>query len=82
VVRGYTSVSPLTEAEVALIPALVAGRLAMTLAITARRARQHPENRAYILRNAPAAFKGLVRLLDAPPGRAEVQFRRAAGMTP
>lgn len=63
--RAYTAVLPLTPEEVALLPDLVAGRLALTIGITAWRAAEYPENSAYILRNAERAFAGLERLTGA-----------------
>ncbi len=59
---GYHAVSPLHEEEVALLPALIAGRLATTIIITALRAARHPDNRDYILKNLPAAVRGLESL--------------------
>ncbi len=60
--RAYNAVLPLTPEEVELLPDLVAGRLALTIGITAWRAAEYPENSAYILRNAERAFAGLDRL--------------------
>ncbi|CAJ48066.1 phosphotransferase [Bordetella avium] len=65
-VASYHQVLPLGEAELALIPDLIAARLLITVAITGWRARQHPENRQYILRNNALAWNGLARL-DALP---------------
>lgn len=65
VIAGYESLRPLSAAEQALVMPLVAGRLAMTLAITAWRAGLHPENATYILRNAAAARTGLEQILAA-----------------
>jgi Ser/Thr protein kinase RdoA (MazF antagonist) len=62
IVSGYAAVRPLPAAERDLLPGLIAGRLAMTLAITNWRAALHPDNAAYILRNAGVAWTGLERL--------------------
>jgi len=51
VTGGYHEVLALTPDELALIPALVATRLALTSVITAWRSALHPENASYILRN-------------------------------
>jgi hydroxylysine kinase len=51
VTGGYHEVLELTADELALIPALVATRLALTSVITGWRSALHPENAAYILRN-------------------------------
>jgi Ser/Thr protein kinase RdoA (MazF antagonist) len=61
-VAGYHAVLPLTEQEMDLLPAFIAARLAMTVLITEWRAKQNPANGGYILRNNPAARKGLKRL--------------------
>lgn len=51
ITRGYHEVCPLDEDELALIPALVATRLALTTVITSWRSALHPENASYIMRN-------------------------------
>lgn len=61
--QGYQQVSPLTRAELQLLPLLAAVRCAMTLCITERRARIFPENRGYILRNHAVASAGLRALM-------------------
>jgi len=58
---------PLTAAEIALLPDLVAARMVTTLAITSFRAARYPENAAYILRNFPSAAQGLSALAAAGP---------------
>ncbi len=58
---------PLVQAELALLPDLVAARMVTTLAITSFRAARYPENAPYILRNFPSAAAGLVALADAGP---------------
>ena len=52
---GYNRVRELQQAEVELIYDLIITRNVMTIAITHWRAKQHPENRDYILRNEPRA---------------------------
>jgi Ser/Thr protein kinase RdoA (MazF antagonist) len=70
---GYHGVRPLGVEELAVLPVLIAGRLAMTVAITEWRARRDPDNAPYILRNNPAARRGLAALgaagLDALAAR-------------
>ena len=61
-VGGYHAVSPLEAEEIGLLAPLIAGRLAATLIITSLRAATDPENRAYILKNLPAAVRGLESL--------------------
>ena len=51
IAAAFHAVHPLQEEEVALLPDLIATRLALYLAITSWRATLHPENAEYILRN-------------------------------
>lgn len=73
-VAGYHSVLPLSAEEIAVLPVLVAGRLAMTIAITEWRARRDASNAAYILRNNPAARRGLSALDSIGLAAAGVQL--------
>jgi hydroxylysine kinase len=59
VVRGYHSHSPIDKPELEILPVLMGARLAMTVEITSWRAEIYPQNRDYILRNAPSARAGL-----------------------
>lgn len=77
---GYHGVLPLQRAEIALLPDLIALRLVMTVAITSWRARLHPGNAAYILRNAPLAWRGLTRLAKLPHAEALMRLRAACEM--
>jgi hypothetical protein len=61
-VAAYQRIQPLPAAALALLPDLIATRFAMTVLITEWRSRLQPENRAYILRNNPAARNGLQAL--------------------
>jgi hydroxylysine kinase len=58
--EGYQTISPLQEAEVALIHDLVMARIALRVLIYEWRVELFPENRDYILRNSQGAW----RLLD------------------
>ena len=60
----------LSREEQVIIPDLVRMRLAMTVLITNWRAGLYPENRAYILRNEPAAVAAL-KALSAGAGALE-----------
>jgi 4-aminobutyrate aminotransferase-like enzyme/Ser/Thr protein kinase RdoA (MazF antagonist) len=62
VIEGYQQVEPLREEEIALLPDLVAARLAMGLAISAWRLRGHPENAAYIADDDPLLGAALAQL--------------------
>lgn len=59
-VAAYHRALPLRDEEIRLLPLLIEARLAMTLLITGYRARLHPENAAYILRNNPSARAALL----------------------
>lgn len=80
-VARYHHMNPLTDPEIALLPDLIAARLLLTVVITGWRAKQHPENRTYILRNNAPAWIGLARLAALPQGRARDILSRACGAT-
>ncbi|MFC0409800.1 phosphotransferase [Roseomonas elaeocarpi] len=61
---GYRAVRPVPEEEAALLPVLIATRMAMTVLIAHWRAARQPENAPYILRNMPGARTGLAALAD------------------
>jgi hydroxylysine kinase len=77
-IKGYHSVTPLTSSELALLPSLMATRLAITVVITEWRARRYPHNRAYITKNTPYAAHGLALLAALPDGEAAATFARMA----
>ena len=77
IVRAYHAVHPLTAEETDLLFDLVSMRMAMTILITEWRARRYPENRAYILKNHPAASLGLARLDEVSREAAQDKFRKA-----
>lgn len=80
IVRAYHAVQPLKAEETDLLYDLVAMRMAMTVLITEWRARRYPENRAYILKNHPAASLGLSRLDEIPREAAQRLFREACAL--
>ncbi|MBN8941264.1 MAG: phosphotransferase [Rhizobiales bacterium] len=59
---AFHAIYPLLPEEIAVLPELVATRLALTIAISSWRAARHPDNADYILRNQAAAWTGLARL--------------------
>ncbi|HEY2267516.1 MAG TPA: phosphotransferase [Streptosporangiaceae bacterium] len=63
-VAGYHAVTPLTAAELALLPDLILARVVARIVISEWRAERFPENRAYVLRNTPRAWEQLDRLLS------------------
>ena len=77
--EGYCSVIPLEEAERALLGDLLAGRMAQTILISARRTRQYPDN-AYIHGWAEPAWE-LLELLEAT-GWEEASRRLASAALP
>lgn len=76
-IAGYHAVLPLTDLELKLLPHLTIARLLVTVLITEWRARQHPENRAYILRNNPLSWAGLRRFDATPMTQVEDQIMTA-----
>ncbi|GAB0118591.1 phosphotransferase [Acidisoma sp. 7E03] len=70
-VAGYHAVTPLSEAEIAMLADLIPMRLALAITISNWRAGLHPENRDYILRNVGNSSRGLAALSRV--GRAEAQ---------
>jgi 4-aminobutyrate aminotransferase-like enzyme/Ser/Thr protein kinase RdoA (MazF antagonist) len=71
VVKAYHAINPLTAEELDVLFDLILTRQVITVIITAWRATLHPHNAAYILRNAPTAWRGLDRI--GAVNRAEAQ---------
>lgn len=68
---GVNSIFPLNPEEVsALVPAIVA-RMAQRIVITEWRAIRFPDNREYILRNTPQAWRQMHRLAQIPQAEAD-----------
>ena len=65
-IRAYHRLLPLETVEQELLYDLIATRLVLTVTITNWRAALYPENRDYILRNAPSARAGLRGLAAMP----------------
>jgi Ser/Thr protein kinase RdoA (MazF antagonist) len=63
-VAGYHAVTPLTAAELGLLPDLILGRVVARIIISEWRAERFPANREYVLRNTPRAWEQLDRLLS------------------
>ncbi|MEJ0024693.1 MAG: phosphotransferase [Rhizomicrobium sp.] len=79
-IGAYNEVVPIEAAECDLIADLIATRLAMTVLITEWRAGLFPQNRSYILKNHPAATRGLDLLAGIPRDKAQRRFRGACGL--
>jgi 4-aminobutyrate aminotransferase-like enzyme/Ser/Thr protein kinase RdoA (MazF antagonist) len=76
VVAAYHAVRPLTEAEMAALYPLAAGRLAMSVCYAEWQTGQAPENQYLNISNRPA-WALLERLTQFPVGWPEEVFRRA-----
>ncbi|RRO08990.1 phosphotransferase [Pectobacterium aquaticum] len=61
-IAAYHQHRPLTSAEIALLPDLIATRMALTLTIAQWRASRYPDNREYLLRNVPRCWHSLQRI--------------------
>jgi len=80
-VRGYETVTALTEEEVRLIPDLMMTRMVARLAISEWRARRFPDNRDYILRDVPRTWGQLASMQERSPAALadELIAHRAGG---
>jgi Ser/Thr protein kinase RdoA (MazF antagonist) len=76
---GFHAVLPLQPDELAILPGLIATRMALSIAISSWRAARHPDNAAYILRNQQSAWTGLARLEQLPPGAAQSYLSQRIG---
>ncbi|KFX07599.1 phosphotransferase [Pectobacterium betavasculorum] len=61
-VAAYHQRIPLAPEEIALLPDLIATRMALTLTIAQWRASRYPDNREYLLRNVPRCWHNLQRI--------------------
>jgi len=76
-IAGYHTMTPLTAAEVSLLPDLILGRVVARIIISEWRAERFPENRAYVLRNTPRAWEHLHRLLSIPGEQTAARIQEA-----
>jgi Ser/Thr protein kinase RdoA (MazF antagonist) len=79
-IGAYHAASPLLPIEIDLLYDLIGARMATTACITAWRAARYPENRDYILRNAPRAWAGLQAFAALPREEAQEYLRRICGV--
>ena len=77
-IAGYHAVTPLTAAELGLLPDLILGRVVARIVISEWRAERFPENRAYVLRNTPRAWEQLDRLLSIGGEQIAARIQEAA----
>jgi hydroxylysine kinase len=75
--RIYHATMPLHPDEAALLFDIVRARWAITVAISAWRATLHPDNRTYILRNAPPARRWLRATAALDAAAVEARLRNA-----
>jgi hydroxylysine kinase len=68
-VSSWHAEYPLEDAEIAILPDLVAMRFVTIITIASWRAARYPENAAYILRNVANAKQGLEALSALPAGK-------------
>jgi len=81
VVGGYHAVTPVQEQELALLPDLIATRLAVSVCISSWRHSRHPDNDYILISQAPAW--AVLKLLDQlPRGFAHFHLRRACALEP
>jgi hydroxylysine kinase len=76
-IAGYHAVTPLTAAELGLLPDLILGRVVARIIISEWRAERFPANRAYVLRNTPRAWEQLDRLLSIPGEQIAARIQEA-----
>ncbi len=76
-ISGYHATTPLTAAELDLLPDLILARVVARIIISEWRAERFPENRAYILRNTPGAREHLNRLLSIPGEQIAARIQEA-----
>nr|WP_255699995.1 phosphotransferase [Jiella avicenniae] len=74
---AYHAVHPLAAEEIPLLFDLIATRHAMTIAISEWRARRHPENAAYVLRNHGNAARAIERFATIRREDAVAELERA-----
>lgn len=76
-IASYNDINPLEKEELEILPELLATRLALALCINSWRASLHPENLAYIMRNAQRAWKNLADLTAISPAQIQDRIYKA-----
>ena len=66
----YAEVTPLSDEEIAIVPELMAVRLALSVLISSWRAALYPDEATYITRSQPIVVANLRRLVGADDGEA------------
>jgi hydroxylysine kinase len=80
VVAGYHGVTPLDADEIRVVFDLVTARLAMSIAISAWRSEDHPENIEYITAGIEDNWRMLERLVERGPNLFHAGLRHACGL--
>ena len=81
VIAGYHEVGALIDAEIDALFALIAGRLCLSVAISAYQKQRDPDN-AYLTISEEAAWATLKQLAGVDPRSANERFRVACGKSP
>ncbi len=81
VVAGYHASLPLTAAELTVLPVLITGRLATSVALSAFQQAREPGN-LYLSISEAQAWEALERLLSIHARHASYAFRDACGLEP
>ena len=81
VIGGYHAALPLTEEEIALLPALMAIRLSISVSLSAYQQAQEPDN-PYLSVSERPAWEMLARLAEMPPSLLHNALREACGLAP
>ena len=81
VIAGYHAELPLLDGELAVLFDLIALRLAMSVSISSKRSKAHPENDYLLVSQAPALAL-LRKLARINPDFAHFSFRAACGLPP
>lgn len=81
-VAAYHRVTPFEPAELDILFDLIVARMVATIVITSWRAREYPENKDYILRNAHSAIRNISRLATMDREKVADRFRRACPAIP
>jgi hydroxylysine kinase len=77
-IAGYHAATPLTAAELDLLPDLILARIVARIVISEWRAERFGENRSYILRNTPRAWEHLHRWLSLPGEQIAARIQEAS----
>ena len=82
VVCGYHARLPLADDEIVVLPELITARLLTSATVSEWRAREHPDNRDYILGDMAVTWATLSRLADIDGDASLRRLREACGLAP